>query len=236
MKYIEITFYHKEEVSSASKLLQRFKLLSDNIGIFRGGNVDWFLPAETENEALNKRVFNKEGVVQETLSILEASMKGSPLVVEKIWSREGDKIIVFNYICSKYNLFRYNLSIEPNDKMNIPISVINCVKAIIRDISPHIILVETNFYSRDNHQVFPDRLPVGWMMYIDKSYDKDELGLGEQMLPMHRSGTPMGTLFITKPGLFDGANKDDIQLANDLEIALVAHNILPTFSTIFEEK
>ncbi|MFP1792929.1 hypothetical protein ACLEC3_09855 [Lonsdalea quercina] len=108
------------------------------------------------------------------------------------------------------------------------------LSALIRDLTPHIVTIETNDYSFNQSQTFPDRLPVGWMFYIDQIFDKNTLNLDEHMVAVNNDGMPIGSLFISKRGLFDGENKEDIKIANALEIALVEHEILPTYRTIFK--
>nr|WP_246550473.1 Imm52 family immunity protein [Photorhabdus caribbeanensis] len=72
------------------------------------------------------------------------------------------------------------------------------------------IQVETNEYTLRNKQVFPDRLSVGWMLYQPRIIDKAYLPMAEDVLPVYQSNEQTGSLIITKKGIFDGRNQDDI--------------------------
>lgn len=150
-----------------------------------------------------------------------------------IWNERDDSILIQNYIQGNLDLYVYTIEyqyISEHEAMNFSAKVM--IK-LIDSINPHIVQLETNDYSLHQSKVFPDRLPVGWMFYIDKSYDEKTINLPKQMHSIKREGQPVGTLFVTKRDFFDGSNKADITLSNDLEIALVAHDILPTYKKIF---
>ncbi|OCQ52613.1 hypothetical protein Ppb6_02187 [Photorhabdus australis subsp. thailandensis] len=94
------------------------------------------------------------------------------------------------------------------------------------------IQVETNGYILKGKQVFPDRLSVGWMLYQPRIIDKSYLPMAEDVLPVHQNNEQIGTLIVTKKGIFDGRNQDDIDKSNDVEIQLVNLGLLPLITEV----
>ncbi|MFP1763021.1 hypothetical protein [Lonsdalea quercina] len=234
MEELKLTIYKKEDTISIENLLERFLYLSNITSYLRGGAVEWFLTGKSKTEALKKKIFHENKMTDEALSLLDKKRKSLPSITETIWNNFDDIITASNYICESYNNISYQITVRsPNIEPNFE-SVVKYLSALIRDLTPHIVTIETNDYSFNQSQTFPDRLPIGWMFYIDQIFDKNTLNLDEHMVAVNNDGMPIGSLFISKRGLFDGENKEDIKIANALEIALVEHEILPTYRAIFK--
>ena len=214
-------------------LLKRFLSMSDIMSNIKG-TADWFLTGDSKEDALKKKVISQGMVTPKASQLMSKDlMNDYALVVKKIWNKNMDSILCLNYIQSDINKFSYVITFKVKDQKQAREYVPEIVRHLINDLSPRIVKVETNDYSLNEHQVFPDRLPVGWMFYINNVYDENILGLGKRMHTLAKGGKTVGTLFLTKPDFFDGSDKSDIALANDLEIALAGHDILPTYRNIF---
>ncbi|MCW2485463.1 immunity 52 family protein [Candidatus Symbiopectobacterium sp. NZEC127] len=221
-------------IDGADILLKRFISIANIMDNAKKGSSDWFLTGKSQKDAMKKKVIS-EGVITKNANSLMANklINDYPIIVSKIWNDDKDYILCRNYMQSNINLFSYGVCFSVEHQEQAKEYVAEIIKYLISELSPRIIKVETNDYTLEEHQVFPDRLSVGWMFYTDSIYDEKKLGLGNQMHTMTKNGQAVGTLFLSKLDFFDGSNENDIALANDLEITLAGHGVLPTFSTIF---
>lgn len=235
MKELKVTIYKKEEIISIESLLERLLYLSGITSFVRGEMVEWFLTGKSKAQALKRKVFQENKLLDNALLLLDNKIKSLPSITEAVWNHFDDSIVASNYICKSFNNTSYQITIRSPSKTLTFEAMVKYVSVLIKDLAPHIISVETNDYSFNQSQTFPDRLPIGWMFYIDEAYDKNKLNLADHMVTVNHDGLPIGSLFMSKKGVFDGENKEDIALANSLEIALVEHEILPTYRTIFKE-
>ncbi|WP_193162722.1 Imm52 family immunity protein [Enterobacter ludwigii] len=233
MSKIELTFFIKEKEITIDAIVNTIQKVADCHSCLHG-SVNWYLTGESKEEAMKKKVIHDGKITKDAHSLITEDVKDDfPLTITHLWNEYNDVIRITNNIQADKTKFCYELTCNTNteaEAMNFSSQV---VLKIIDKIEPHIIHLETNDYSLHESMVFPDRLPVGWMFYIDKNYDEKVLNLPKQMHSIKRDGQPVGTLFVTKRDFFDGSNKADITLSNDLEIALVAHDILPTYKKIF---
>ncbi|MCW2478075.1 immunity 52 family protein [Candidatus Symbiopectobacterium sp. NZEC135] len=218
----------------ANTILQRLLLLSSCYSEIRN-NFDWYLTGTSQKDAMKKQVINGINSATDNAStLLFDSIKNDyPIIVKKIWNEFGDTILCSNFTRRNTCFFSYELICKINDEKCITNFTSKTVTKLIETIAPKIILVETNNYSRNEKNVFPDRFPVGWMFYTDRVFDRILPGLDSQMHDITKNDIKIGTLFISKKGFFDGNNENDIKQANDLEILLASHNILPTYKDIF---
>ncbi|GLH25606.1 hypothetical protein ENT52713_30020 [Enterobacter sp. 200527-13] len=233
MRVMELTIFIKEVANNPGDILNR---LNQIVELYNGicGKENWFLPGESKEDGMKWKIFHDGVVSDDAMLLMTNYLKDDlPFVTSAIWSLNEDSIKFGNYIQGDVNKFSYEINHCYKNEAEAMNFASQFVLKIIDKISPHILRLETNGYSLHESQVFPDRLPVGWMFYIDKSYDEKTLNLPKQMHSIKREGQPIGTLFVTKRDFFDGSNKADITLSNDLEIALVAHDILPTYKKIF---
>lgn len=248
MVKIEIEVFVKESgMPGVEDELLRSKIVSEGVNViltrlivttkifseFRK-NATWYLTAKSKKEAMEKTIISN-GIVNARSNALISHeiMDDFPLVVEQLWNGYGDMIFLRNSIQNDYCNFSYLLNFSL-DSESLAASVVNeMVRGIIINISPQIIRVETHDYSLNENHVFPDRLPVGWMFYTNKIYDENLAGLQKKTHVVTKGGEPIGTLFFSKPGFFDGSNKDDIKMANDLEMMLASYDILPAYRNIF---
>lgn len=245
---IEVSFYVKEpwiqvtrdtiitdnEIRTAAEcLLSKLLLLSGFRAEYKG-HADWFLTGETKEDAMNKKIISGSHFTDNAVDLLFRDLEdGFPLIVNQIWNESesedenGDVISYMNFVQSSYSFFHYELSFKFDNAESVTDFAFKIIDKIVASISPKIIQVETNDYTLKEKMVFPDRSPVGWMFYTDKLYEPGTIVPAEHMRQINKDGIPAGTLFITKHDFFDGANKQDIQMSNDMEIILASYEILP---------
>lgn len=248
MSKIEIEIYIKESAIEnvaekdgrshngkyeVERVLSKLLLLSEFYSGYKG-HVDWFLTGNSKEDAMKRKIIDDTMLSYEASDLLFQNLQNNlPLIVDQIWNEYHDVIRFRNYVQSNTNFYLYELIISVDNTKTISDFAFDIVNKVISTMFPRLIRVETNNYSLDGKQAFPDRLPVGWMFYINKIFEEKFLQLGENAKQINKNEIPMGTLFISKTDFFDGANKDDVKLSNDVEIVLASKDILPTYKNIF---
>ncbi|WP_339920977.1 hypothetical protein [Photorhabdus caribbeanensis] len=160
-------------------------------------------------------MFDEQGPTDEAVSYFEKSYKKDfPSLIEGIWDGEKDELsssVSYNKLSTKgHNWVKLKLNLKI-DSSQLGISrLIELVEYLVTSRDLPYIQVETNEYTLRNKQVFPDRLSVGWMLYQPRIIDKAYLPMAEDVLPVYQSNEQTGSLIITKKGIFDGRNQDDI--------------------------
>ncbi|ENR5392282.1 Imm52 family immunity protein [Providencia rettgeri] len=183
----------------------------------------WYLTGDTLEDALKKKAFN-----QNTPTNL---LKDIPYFdcMESIWANES-KALNIKYTSSG---LIYNLEFTIDDinyiKKNAVIVAINYYFSAYKIVCMRI---DTNGYRYNKKNVFPDRLPVGWMLYLNKKITQQQLPMAAELIDIENEKNN-GTLIISTDHVFDGSDKDDIRKANEIEIQLTALGLLPLVKEIY---
>jgi hypothetical protein len=78
--------------------------------------------------------------------------------------------------------------------------------------------------------VFPDRLAVGWMVYLPHVLTQAEVPEARALIQVARDGQQQGTIIVrVTDEVFDADNLDHVKVANDIEIRLADQDLLPRF-------
>ncbi|OWO82011.1 hypothetical protein B5C26_10350 [Photorhabdus luminescens] len=233
---INVRYEQQETIIVNTALMDLFRI-TRQVDIFFGRKKTWYLTGYSRKEALKHIVFDEKGPTEKTVSYFEKSYKKDfPLLIEDMWDGEEDNLSSgISY--SKQSIKRPNwVKLELNlkiDSSQFSISrLIELVEYLATSRDFPYIQVETNEYTLRNKQVFPDRLSVGWMLYQPRIIDKSYLPMAEDVLPVYQNNEQIGTLIITKKGIFDGRNQDDIDKSNDVEIQLVNLGLLPLITEV----
>ena len=183
----------------------------------------WYLTGDTLEEALQKKAFN-----QNTPTNL---LKDTPYFdcMESIWANEN-KALNIKYTSSG---LIYNLEFTIDDisyvKKNAITEAINYYFSVYKIVCMRI---DTNGYRYNKKNVFPDRLPVGWMLYLNKKITQEQLPMAAELVDIENEKNN-GTLIISTDHVFDGSDKADIKKANEIEIQLTALGLLPLIREIY---
>ncbi|ETS33492.1 hypothetical protein BB987_13480 [Photorhabdus temperata] len=233
---INVRYEQQETITVNTALMDLFRI-TRQADIFFGRKKTWYLTGYSRKEALKHIVFDEQGPTEKMVSYFEKSYKKDfPLLIEDMWDGEEDNLSSgISY--SKQSIKRPNwVRLELNlkiDSSQLDVSqLIELVKYLVTSRDLPYIQVETNEYTLRNKQVFPDRLSVGWMLYQPRIIDKSYLPMAEGVLPVYQNNEQTGTLIITKKGIFDGRNQDDIDKSNDVEIQLVNLGLLPLITEV----
>ncbi|WP_258962519.1 immunity 52 family protein, partial [Klebsiella pneumoniae] len=80
--------------------------------------------------------------------------------------------------------------------------------------------------------VFPDRLAVGWMLYIPHIVLTELIPEAARVVPVMDGDNQKGTIIVSTEEIFDGNNKEHIGKANDIEIKLLDLGLLPLMTEL----
>ncbi|MCC8457925.1 MULTISPECIES: Imm52 family immunity protein [Photorhabdus] len=229
--------YEQQETITLNMVLMDLFYITRQIDVFFGQKKAWYLTGYSRKQALQHIVFDEQGPTEVAIRDFEKEYKKSfPFFNNAIWDGENDELSSsIDYYKSKPNhpnkvWLILNLRID-STKLNIS-RLIDLVKYLAASRDFPYIQVETNGYTLKGKQVFPDRLSVGWMLYQPCIIDKSYLPMAEDVLPVYQNNEQIGTLIITKKGIFDGRNQDDIDKSNDVEIQLVNLGLLPLITEV----
>ncbi|MXE01434.1 hypothetical protein FQZ98_26725, partial [Escherichia coli] len=87
--------------------------------------------------------------------------------------------------------------------------------------------VNTNGYWNNGNNVFPDRICVGWMIYIPSIILPELIPEAAKIVPVSDGEKQRGTIVVSTEEVFDGNNKEHIGKSNDIEIRLLDLGLLP---------
>lgn len=149
-------------------------------------------------------------------------------IIESIWAEGNALTIKYTAIDNQY-ILRFNIREIERIKFRNILDSMNEILSIFSVVS---LRIDTNNYAYDQKQVFPDRLPVGWMLYLNKIITQEQVPMAAQLITIENEKNK-GTLIISKEGIFDGSNKDDIKKSNEIEIQLTALGLLPLIREIY---
>lgn len=85
------------------------------------------------------------------------------------------------------------------------------------------ILLDTEQYRFNQREVFDDRLPVGWMLYLPVKIKHEYVPSAYKVFDIENNA---GTIVVSKSE-FNGKEPFDITCANNVEIELAANGLLP---------
>ncbi|MBS9435987.1 hypothetical protein EAE91_01955 [Photorhabdus noenieputensis] len=235
---LEINIYYEQHKTiTVNTVLMDLFHITQQLDIFFNQKKTWFLQGYSRKEALKHIVFDEQGPTGAAIKSFENSHKKNfPFLNEGIWDGEEDSIAsgisYSKMLMDRPNWVWLTLRLKIGcDQFNIS-RLINLIKYLVVSRDFPYIQIETNGYTLWSKNVFPDRLSVGWMLYQPRIIDKSYLPMAEDMLPVYQNNEQVGTLIITKKGIFDGKNQDDIDKSNDVEIQLVNLGLLPLITEV----
>ncbi|MEB0952923.1 Imm52 family immunity protein [Citrobacter sedlakii] len=92
--------------------------------------------------------------------------------------------------------------------------------------------VNTNGYCNNGSNIFPDRISVGWMIYIPAIILPELIPEVAKIVPIFDGEKQKGTIVVSTEEIFDGNNKENIGKANDIEIKLLDLGLLPLMTEL----
>lgn len=173
--------------------------------------------------------FNSHGFSDEALSHIQGLIDNNkPIYLVFADESEDDSVITILYkntpavSAERYVLSVIIKSLSSHNMCNDFVSIVdNMVKYDGWDFK--YIMVETEQYSFNAREVFEDRLPVGWMLYLP-------VGIMNKSVPsaylLHPVRDGNGTIVVSKEN-FNGEDLIDVSHANNVEMELASNGLLP---------
>ncbi|WP_350893557.1 Imm52 family immunity protein [Providencia stuartii] len=197
---------------------------------------NWFLTGKTKEDALKHKIIDN-GVINSVVAepLIKKLNKNSPFLITSFWDGRNDNIMTSNYLCSSFDNFRLTFSLKVKKNVN---GLAEKLKNVLLSIVSNkdniaVIFVQTNYYQMEEKNVFPERIPVGWMLYLNKQITNEQAGVKAELISVSNEKNK-GTLIISTNEVFDGTNENHIRNANEIEIQLAAHGLLPTYQNIYD--
>ncbi|KWN85839.1 hypothetical protein WM24_15630 [Burkholderia ubonensis] len=95
------------------------------------------------------------------------------------------------------------------------------------------LLVEVAPYAYSDEKVFFDRPGVGWMLYLPKRIETEQVPEGRMMRHVRDVNGTEGTIVVSViDGPFDVANSEHVKVANAIEIRLADQDLLPRYADL----
>ncbi|NHB90608.1 Imm52 family immunity protein [Photorhabdus cinerea] len=233
---IKLYFDLKESLTPQVALADLYKITQQIDQLF-GRQKNWYLTGHTRKEALEHLVFEGGHPTEKAVQVFEESYKEDfPFIGKQIWDGEVDdlacSLFYENYRIDKLGQIKLTIKLKIDEKDFQFSRLIDFITFLVLSRNAPYIMVETNGYTLKQNQVFPDRLSAGWMIYLPFVIDPALLPMAAEILPIANDKEQPGTLIITKKGIFDGENQDDIDKANDVEIQLLNLGLLPLITEV----
>lgn len=173
--------------------------------------------------------FNSHGVSDEALDYVQDLIDNNKLIYLVFADEsEDDSVITILYkntpavSAERYVLSVIIKSLTYNNSCNDFVSIVDNMTKY-EGWGFKYIRVETEQYSFNAREVFEDRLPVGWMLYLP-------VGIMSESVPsaycLHAVGNGNGTIVVSKEN-FNGEELIDISHANNVEMELASNGLLP---------
>jgi len=169
------------------------------------------------------------GVSNDALAYVDDLVNnGGDITIVLADENEDDSIITILYKNTPtVSVYRYLLSITIKSLSNYK-DADDFVKILDKIIKNNewdfkYILLDTEQYRLNQREVFEDRLPVGWMLYLPVIIRHEDVPSAYKVF---YSTNGEGTIVISK-NVFNGEDPFDIICANNVEIELAANSLLP---------
>ena len=198
------------------------------------GQSSWYLTGSSKKEALEKKFIENDNINKEIEhKFINKLTKSSPIYGSAIWNGDKNSIQISNYLARSFDNYDVSLSMKLENKKNIQYTIKKSILNLMENyIKVGKILIHTNQYHLNEKNVFPDRLPVGWMLYLNKHITQEQVPMAAELIHIENEKNN-GTLIISTDHVFDGSDKADIKKANEIEIQLTALGLLPLYTEIY---
>ncbi|KMW73489.1 hypothetical protein TI10_10640 [Photorhabdus luminescens subsp. luminescens] len=230
-------YFDRQEPLTPQIVLADLYRITQQIDHFFSRHKTWYLTGHTRKEALEHLVFEENLPTEKAFQVFEKNYKKNfPFIGKSIWDGEDDdlacSLFYENYRSDRLGQTEITIDLNIDEKEFQFSRLIDFITFLVFSRNSPYIMVETNGYTLNRNQVFPDRLSAGWMIYLPFVIDPSLLPMADEILPIANDKEQLGTLIITKKGIFDGENQDDIDKANDVEIQLVNLGLLPLITEV----
>jgi len=213
----------EEQYSELWRLAKVFRVIGIPLDV-------WHPPADTPANSRLNRSFDEAGVTPAALALAKADQsKHSNIRFLDAWNGVEDEGGMF--FGTKFSEGPFPCNVEVASELEPLRTFDNALlvaKTILEWWSPVMLLV--GFHEYKIKKVFPDRPPVGWMIFLPFTIERNQVPEAAALIPIEDAGGKRrGTLIVSVVGPFDTANDEHVRRANAIEIRLVDQGLLPRF-------
>jgi hypothetical protein len=194
---------------------------------------DWCTPAHTPANARLNAAFTAAGTTDAALALARADEGDTVKELRTIAIWNGKNDVGGATLITTYNSGRIPSNLRLSEE-SIPAfsdyeHVVQIVRAIVEIWEP--MLVKVTPWGYPERQVFKDRPPVGWMIYLPFELTSNQIPEAAKLVAIGdtRKKGNAGTLVISTTDVFDVDNQEHVNNANAIETRLVDQDLLPTF-------
>lgn len=195
----------------------------------------WFFTGFSKKEASKYLVFNNKKPTNYAYKHLEKEYKkNNASITQSIWNNKPDgfSCSISYFMKSIANPKSLNLIIKTDQRPKNMDFLLDSITILSKDNDKSWIIVSSKGYWLKGRNVFPDRMCVGWMLYLPHIILAELVPEAARVIPVLDEGKQRGTIIVTTEELFDGAKKEHIEKANDIEIRLLDLGMLPLMTEI----
>lgn len=230
-------FRNKSDDIQLSEIIEHFIFIISAIDIFTQTKKTWYETGYSRKNALSQVAFQCGSITDNTYIKWEHRYKKSkPLFVESIWDANDDNhsygISYRKMFYDETNRASVEISLVPGTSENILTHFITLISKLSSYFNCSYMSVDSKGYSVLGRSVFPDRLAVGWMLYIPHVVLPELIHEAARIVPVVDGEKQKGTIVVSTEDIFEGSNKEHVGKANDIEIRLLDLGLLPLMTEI----
>ncbi|WP_337014816.1 hypothetical protein [Leclercia sp. AS011] len=124
------------------------------------------------------------------------------------------------------------LNLVLNNEENSLLRFITLISSLALSFDCSHISIDSNGYNLFGRNVFPDRLAVGWMLYVPHIVLTELIPEAARVVPVKDGENQKGTIIVSTEEIFDGKKREHIGKANDIEIKLLDLGLLPLMTEL----
>jgi hypothetical protein len=215
----------EEQLDEIHRFLPALNNYSSDLG-------QWYLKGETVADALQYQLF-EQGISPKALAKLQkAPDVSSPLRILGFWNGlPGDPGASLRYLYRESNdCCIITLELPPTRKLNKAHEAKQLIKNAVEIWQPIAISLSTDTYS--DQQIFTDRLPMGWLLYLAKNIKAELIPEAAEIIPISVDDDIAGALIMSHSKHFDDTDEQHLKRARSIEIRLVDEDLLPRYSEL----
>lgn len=196
----------------------------------------WFLKGRSREDALRYPVFDSNGPTAAALAVLSEALKDDvdPRIVSTWNGHTGDEGASLQYVARPApEVSMLVLRAKPKSFASDWQAASELVKAFVSIWPLAVLDVGTSGYS--DSKVFKDRPGAGWMLYLPKVLNAQQVPEARALLPVmgkdeKNKDKQLGTIVVSiTDETFSDDNPEHVKIANSIEVRLVDQDLLPRY-------
>lgn len=225
MHYKIHSLLYRKDILTAVQLFKELRYLIDALPSWVEKKKNWLI-AHPSKKII---ALNELGISEEALAYVDyLIVNKKPISIVLADENEDDSIITILYKNTpsiSNERYLLTVTIKSLSSYNDVDNFVYIFKAMVNynGWCFKYILLDTEQYRFNQREVFDDRLPVGWMLYLPVRIKHEHVPSAYKVFDIENN---TGTIVVSK-SVFNGKEPFDITCANNVEIELAANGLLP---------